>query len=211
MKRTFTLILTILFTFTAAQAQEHPDAQHDKTSLFMLGDTEVGLYLGTAARYTKLFGEDAGLLEFRGALTFDRRWSVGLMGAGLWYDRSLHELVDDGSYRIEMAYGGLFVERMFNLSDDFILSVSVATGYGEVKYRYDKEYRMEKRWTEETIDQTTFAFFEPTVGVQFRLGGHWGLGLAGSYRNTSPVELLGTDKGVFRKFSGGVTLTYGLF
>ncbi|MDT8323619.1 MAG: hypothetical protein RRA94_05885 [Bacteroidota bacterium] len=205
MKRTIFLAIALL-VFTAATAR----AQNQET-LFTMGDTEVGLSLGTAARYTTIFDDDAGLLEFKGLLTFDRTWAVGLMGAGLWYDKSLHDLVDDGSYRIEMAYGGVVVERWFSLSPDVIFSLSVATGYGEVKYRYDREYRKDKIWTEESIDQTTFAFFEPGVALQLNLSGRLWLGVSGSYRNTAPVELLGTDENVFRKFSGGVTVTYGLF
>jgi len=206
MKRIFTLT-ALLIAFAANNTM----AQQDEHTAFTLGDHNVGIYVGTGVRYTTLFGETAGLVELRGALTFNRRWSVGLMGAALWYDKSLHELVDDGSYRLEMGYGGLYVERMFPLSSDLILSASVATGYGVAAYRYDKEYHAEKIWTEETIDQTTFAFFEPGLALQWNFSGSFWLGVAASYRNTSPVELLGTSEEVFRKFSGGVTLTYGIF
>lgn len=205
MKRTFALTLAFtLLTLGSAFAQQ-------EEAPFTIGDSKVGLSLGTSARYTTLFDEDAGLLELKGLLTFNRTWAVGLTGSALWYDKELHSLVDDGSYRMEMAYGGMVVERWFSLSQDLIFSVSVATGYGEVKYRYDKEYRKDKIWTEETIDQTTFAFFEPGIAMQWNISGRLWLGVAGSYRNTSPVELLGTDEDVFRKFNGGLTLTYGLF
>ncbi len=217
MKRIITLSIAILLSITTANAQsstgtnDKSSARGRNVAAFTVGDTEVGVYAGVATKYTTIFGEHAGLLELRGAFTVDRRWSIGLVGAGLWYDKSLHELVDDGSYRIEMAYGGIFVERMFSLSDHFILSLSVASGQGEVRYIYDKEYRDEKTWTEETIDRTTFAFFEPTVGMQVQVSDRVWLGVSGSYRNTSPVQLIGTDEDVFRKFSGGLTLTYGVF
>jgi hypothetical protein len=203
-----------IITFTAiliACAVNFAGAQQDEQAAFTLGEHKVGIYVGTGVRHTTLFGENAGLLELRGAFTFNRRWSVGLMGASLWYDKSLHELVDDGSYRLEMGYGGLYVERMFPLTNDLILSASVATGYGVAAYRYDKEYHAEKTWTEETIDQTTFAFFEPGLTLQWNFSGNFWLGASAHYRNTSPVELLGTSEDVFRKFSGGLTLTYGLF
>ncbi|MBE0646022.1 MAG: hypothetical protein IH600_18210 [Bacteroidetes bacterium] len=204
MKRTLLLASFLLLTMSAA-------AQPNGDPLFTIGDHEVGVYLGLGGRLTSLFGEPAGTLDARGAFTIDRRWSIGLMGAAFEYDKSLHALVDDGSYRINAAYGGFFVERMFFLGEHVLLSISIATGYGEVSYRYDKEYRKDKIWTEETIDRTEFAFFEPSVGLQFNVGGGFWIGMTGSYRNTSPVELLGTSEHVFQKFSGGLTITYALF
>lgn len=218
MKQFLTLAAIILFTTTAitttavAQDRMTPTAQETSPGLFTTsGGHEIGLTLGVGGRYTTLFGDDAATLDLRGAFTVDRRWVVGLTGSAFNYDHTLSELVDDGSYRFEAAYGGLFVERWFGLGDDVILSLGVATGYGEAVYRYDKDFRTEKLWTEETIDRTEFAFFEPSIGLQVRVAGRIWLGAVASYRNTSPVQLLGTPETVFQKWSAGLQLGYGLF
>lgn len=213
MKQILTLAaLTFFATAALAQDQVSPPAEGTSHAMFTTsGGHEIGLTLGVGGRYTTLFGDDAATLDLRGAFTVDRRWVIGLTGSAFNYDHTLRELVDDGSYRFEAAYGGLFVERWFGLGDDAILSIGVATGYGEAAYRYDKEYRKDKRWTEESIDRTTFAFFEPSVGLQVRLAGRVWLGAVASYRNTSPVDLLGTPETVFQQWSAGLQIGYGLF
>jgi len=43
------------------------------------------------------------------------------------------------------------------------------------------------------IDQETFAVFEPGIEFMTKIGNRWWFGINGSYRNTSPVKLTGTD------------------
>jgi hypothetical protein len=186
-------------------------SQSDKNYIVAFNGTKIGAYIGTSGRYsTTLNSDPAGFLDFRGAVVINN-WAIGLMGSGLYYDKNLSELVNDGTYHLNVSYTGIFVEKIFPLNDNFKFSVSIATGKGEAIYEYDKEFHKEKIWTEETIDKTTFAFFEPSIELQHRISGNWWIGITGSYRNTSPLYLLGTDENLLRKFTGGITFKWGIF
>ncbi len=202
--RTRTILIAILITLTSVFAQNERDY------LFKISDVEIGGYLGFNGRVSSLDSKAVGFADFKAALTFDGGWAVGLMGSFLYHDRSEDQLVNDGTYRLNASYGSIFIEKMFFLSDDFILSLSIATGEGEAFYEYNKDYRKEKVWSEEIIDKTTFAMFEPAVEIQYNVGGNWWIGIMGAYRNTSPVEMIGTDENLLRNFSGGLSVKWGL-
>lgn len=200
------LFLLAIFLFTALS-----NAQTEDNYLFSINDTKLGGYVSLGGRYSTLDSEDAGFLDFKAAVVFESGWAVGLAGSGLYYDKSLSRLVSDGTYHLEAAYGGVFVEKMFSFNKDFKFSLYIISGSGTAEYTYDKEYREDKTWTEETIDKTTFFIFEPGIEIQHRVAGNWWIGVNGSYRNTSPLELIDTDENLFRKFSAGITVKYGIF
>ncbi len=175
------------------------------------GHRDVRVYVATDVAATTVFGDAAGLFSMRGAVVFNSRWSVGLRATALWYDKALNQLSAEGTYHFNVGYAGIYVERAFPLGDAINLSLSIFTGTGVAEYLYDKEYRKDMLWTEEVIDRTTFAVFEPGVEISVRLSRSMWLGAHGSIRNTSPIELLGTPEGVLRKASGGLTLKYEVF
>jgi hypothetical protein len=200
------LILALALSTLAVFAQE------DENYIISFHETKLGAYLGIGGRYsTSLDSDPAGFLDFRGAVVFNGSWAVGLTGSGLYYDKKLSRLVNDGTYHLHISYGAVFVEKIFSLNEDFKISLSIATGSGEAYYEYDKDYHKEKIWTEETIDKTTFAIFEPGIEIQHRISGNWWIGINGTYRNTSPLTLIGTDENLLRKFSGGLTFKWGIF
>lgn len=188
------------------------NAQSGRKDHFMTIDgVNLGGYISVGGKYTTYNSKAAGLLDLRAAVTFKNGWGVGIGASGLDYDKSLSALVNDGTYHVEAGYVGMFVEKMFSVTDDFKISLSVLMAGGLMKYRYDSEYRKEKVWYEETIDQTDFFVTEPALEIQHRIFGNWWLGVTGSFRNTSPIKLIGTDEDVLKKFAGGVTIKYGVF
>ena len=183
----------------------------EKNYLFTLGETNLGGYLALGGKYTTVNSDNAGILDFRAALTFESGWAVGFGASGFSYDKKLSALVSDGTYHLEAGYAGFFVEKIFSITDDFKLSASVLMASGLTKYRYDKDYRKDKTWAEETIDQTTFYVTEPAIEVTHRIAGNWWVALSGSYRLSSPVQMIGTDEEIFKNFGGGISFKYGLF
>ncbi|MBD3374673.1 hypothetical protein GF406_06525 [candidate division KSB1 bacterium] len=172
---------------------------------------KVGGYLGTAGRVSSVFSDNAGYADLKGALVFDGKWAIGFTGSGLYYDKSLNRLVSDGTYHLQVAFGGLFVERIFSVNDNFKVSASLMTGQGEALYQYDRDYRKEKVWSEEIIDKTTFGVQELGIEIQHRIKGNFWLGLTGGYRNTSPLELIDTPDDLLEKWNAGVSFKYGIF
>ncbi len=186
-------------------------AQTDDSYLFKINDTQIGGYIGVGGRMTSVNSEAAGFLDGKIVGVINEKWGVGLAYSALHYDKGLNALVNDGAYHLNAAYGGIYVERIFTLSEDFKFSISITSGMGEVFYQYDKDYRKEKVWSEEIIDKTTFAVFEPAIEFGYNFAGNYWIGIMGSFRNTSPLELIGADEQLFQKFTGGISVKYGLF
>jgi hypothetical protein len=91
------------------------------------------------------------------------------------------------------------------------VSLSFLSGQGQASYRYDREYRKEKVWSEEMIDITTFGVQELGLDLHHRIGGNFWLGLTGSYRHTSPLQLIDTSDKLIEGFNGGISIKYGIF
>ena len=175
------------------------------------GDTEIGGYVGLSGRVTEIGDDVYPVLDAKAVIVLNGSWGLGVTGSAFDYDESLSELVDDGTYRLEAAYGGFFVEKIFSINENFKLALSIGTGYGTAQYRYEKDYRKEKRWTEEYIDVVQFAFFEPGIEIEHRIAGNFWIGATGSFRNTSPLELIGTDDQLLQSWNAGVSVKYGIF
>lgn len=200
------LLIAILFLLAS-----NLFGQPNKNYLFKINDTQIGGYVGVNGRLSSVYSDAAGFLDGRIVGVINEKWGVGFSFSALHYDKGLTSLVNDGAYHLNAAYAGIYIERIFSLSDDFKFSVSVTSGMGEAQYQYDKDYRKEKVWTEEIIDKTTFAVFEPALEVQYNITGNYWIGIMGSFRNTSPLELIGADEQLLQKFTGGISLKYGLF
>ncbi len=205
MKKTLTLVIALAIAGCGVAFANGP--QH----VFTLGDNAVGIYAGGGMRYSTVNGDPAGFLDIKGALVFNGTWAFGVVGSSLYYDKALSALTSDGTYHLNVAYGAVFAERIFDVNNDCTISIALLLGQGEAYYRYDNEYREEKVWTEETIDRTTFAVIEPTVEIQHRIAENLWLGASAGYRSTSPLRLLGASDTMLQRFSGGLTLKWGIF
>lgn len=202
---TLTLILGLATCTARAQAAAPSDEG------VKIGNTTIGGVLGVGGRYSTLEKQTVGFLDGRAGITINADWGIGLGFAGLYYDKALSTLVPDGTYHLTAAYSGIYVERIIRMGDDLKASVGILMGQGTIMYQYDNDYRKDKVWTEEVIDQTTYAVFEPSVSIQYRLGASFWLGLTASYRNTSPVRLLGTPESVLRNGTAGITASWDVF
>lgn len=212
MKRTEDITLTIciiLTTLTAGtlRAQDTPTP----TGGLTIGSTTIGGSVSVGARYSTLEKQTIGFLDGKAGITIDGTWGFGLGFAGLYYDKTLSALVTDGTYHLTAGYSGIYVERIFHMTDDLMGSVGILMGQGTICYQYDKAFQKEKRWTDEVIDQTTFAVFEPAVSIQYRLGASFWMGITASYRNTSPIRLLGTSESILRNGTAGLTARWDVF
>jgi hypothetical protein len=171
----------------------------------------LGLFCGLSGGYNEFLGKSATQFGYKAGVVFDKHWALGFGGQALNFDHTLSELVQDGTYRLEGGYSGMFVEYLLPMGKNFKAGISILSGMGVAQYRYTKDFAENRPWYQEIIDTETFAVFEPTVDIQARLAGKWWIGVYGSYRNTSPVKLLGTDEKFLNTFNAGVSLTFGVF
>ena len=183
----------------------------DNNYIFSNGKTDFGGYVGMNGKVSSVFSETNALGDIKAAVTFNGKWALGISGTGLHFDDPANQLVSDGSYDLQVNYGGMFIERILSLSDRSKVSLSFLSGQGQASYRYDREYRKEKVWSEEMIDITTFGVQELGVDLHHRIGGNFWLGLTGSYRHTSPLQLIDTSDKLIEGFNGGLSIKYGIF
>jgi len=181
-----------------------------ESSKWTWGDHELGMYVNLTGRASSVLDQTSAFGDARIGLVFNDTWTVGLTGTALGHDNQLSELVDDGTYHLYTSYGGFFVERIFGLTQNMTASLMFMSGQGTAYYQYDKDYRKEKVWSEEIIDQTTFGVQELTLEVQHRVYGNFWMGVSGSVRNTSPIRLIGTSDGFLKKPSVGVSFKYNI-
>ena len=171
----------------------------------------LGMYGGLSGTYSTFSDQPAMWLNGKAGLVFDGRWAIGFAGSAINYDHELDELVDDGTYRLQAGYSGLFVEHIVPIKDWAKFSVSWTTGMGLAFYQYNREFRENRPWYNEYIDVERFAANEFGAEFMVRLAGNWWIGAKGSYRDTSPVKLEGVDEDAFEKLNAGITVRYGIF
>jgi len=202
----FIAVLLTIFSFTiSAQSIEKSNSQY-KLKLFGV-ERNIALYAGTDFSYIKYDKKDAGLVTLKAGVNIDN-YTVGLSFSGLYYDKKLNKLVNDGTYHVNSGFASIFIERNFDLTDDLKLNIGISSGNGMISYRYDKDYRKNKVWSEEIIDCTEFSVLEPSIEFSYKLYDNWWFGVKGSYLNTCDIQLIGTDKDVMKTFTTGITLKY---
>mgnify|MGYP006284455611 CR=1 FL=1 len=92
------------------------------------------------------------------------------------------------SYHLESGYGALLLRPKLAVTEWMELALPIESGSGTLLYRYDREYAEELRWTEETIDALTYAYYSIGLESRFFLGARYVATLSGGYQGTSPLR-----------------------
>lgn len=171
----------------------------------------LGYYGGIYGTYSPVDNRSAQWLSGRLGVVIDKHWGLGIAGSALNYDYHLYKVVNDGTYRLQAGFAGMFIEYLIPIKEWGKVSFSWTTGKGTAFYQYDKDYRENRPWYQEIIDTEDFAVNELGMEVQFRTFRKWWIGAYGSYRLTSPIELMGQDDFFLRNYSVGVSIKYGIF
>mgnify|MGYP001168463065 FL=1 len=171
----------------------------------------IGTYAGLSGSYSPIGNSSAYWYGGRVGLVFDKRWTIGIGGNVLNYDKHLDEVVSDGTYRLQAAYAGLFVEYIVPFNNWGKLSVSWLSGTGNAYFEYDKDYRESRPWYQEVIDTEKLVANDIGLEFQVKVIGNWWLGAHATYRLTNPVELVGEDEYFLRNYSAGVSVKWGIF
>lgn len=203
----FLIICGFLWTGTLLQGQ---DKDYVWSYQGKKKTNEIGLWAGLSGSYSEIMGKSAGYAGVKLGATLNHRWGIGVAAHGLLYDYRLSEVVTDGTYHLEGGYSGLMIEYYIPVGQRFKINLSVLSGQGIVKYKYDKDFAEERPWYQETIDEETFAVFEPGIEIIARLSRKWWVGAHATYRNTSPIKLMGNDEDFMNNFNTGITFRYGL-
>lgn len=171
----------------------------------------LGLYGGMSGTFTEVLDKPAGFLDAKVGLVFNQNWTIGIAAKGLAFDHTLNEVVNDGDYRLEAGYAGMYIEYLLPLGHHVKISLSLLSASGIALYRYDKEQVEGKEWYEEVIDQDRYGVLEPGAEILVRLGKKWWIGARADWRSISPLKLKDTDENILDGGETGVSLRYGIF
>jgi hypothetical protein len=201
----------VFCTFTSISAQEA--ASEDCLFSWQGRNAKhtLSLYGEINASYAEVRNQPSGFLGTKFAVLVDRHWGLGIAQKVLRHNYDLKTLVSDGEYQFQAGYAGWFLEYLLPLGDRIRCSFSLTSGYGLAKYEYKNEFKLDHTWYERVIDQDVFHINEPAVGMIYRCGKNWWLGVDVSYRNIGNLNMRGTDSAILTGFSGGVSLKYGIF
>ena len=70
----------------------------------------LGYYGGVYGTYSPVDNRAAQWLSGRLGVVIDRHWGIGVAGSMLNYDYKLSEVVNDGTYRLQAAFTGIFID-----------------------------------------------------------------------------------------------------
>jgi len=209
--KVFILAVIVSFIIISVKGQSKEDSNFLWTIKCKNKTHTIGLYGGLYGSYSEVMNKTAYYLGYRIGSVWNHRWGIGLAGYGLDFDRKLSKVVSDGTYHLEAGYAGVFIEYFQPLGKKCKLSFSLVTATGLAIYKYDKEFVAGRPWYNVKIDQATFQVFEPGIELETKICKRWWIGINATYRNTSPVKLIGTDEKIFNNFTKGISLKYGIF
>jgi len=216
MKKLFFLLIAVLST-VAIIAQEKTEEFEYKSLFSGEGTVSHGGYGGFTSAYTQVAGRDAYLSGGKGAWILDHRFAIG--GAGYGFNTlAKTDALLNNDYSFSGGYGGLLIEPIIFPGKAIHITIPVLVGAGGITYSQSNYY--DEYWGEYYEDAQAYFVIEPGIEIEFNVVKYFRMAIWGAYRYTSDINLLysatnapitGTDKGMLRGFSAGLTFKFGKF
>jgi hypothetical protein len=152
-------------------------------------------------RFSEVNDDFALLMGGRIGLVLNRIFVIGGAGYGL-----VNEIEAGPADRVlDFGYGGLFLEYINRPHKLMHLSVHSLIGLGGLRYRpYD--YEWDDRWHADAL-----FVLEPGMDVELNITKHIRIGLGGSYRLVSGVDLEGLEGNDLSGPTASMTFKLGRF
>jgi hypothetical protein len=170
----------------------------------LIGDqTEVGGFAAATFRYFEMKDEFGILAGGRFAFTVNHALSIGGGAYGTAGKPVLDEL--PGLEKLEIAYGGLFLEYTYKPHAVFHVSVPVFVGAGQVRFvggYVDPE---------SGDNSDTFLAVEPEFDLEFNVARVMRVDLGVGYRSISGTELADLSNADLGGINWAITLKVGSF
>ena len=195
-------ILPLFFAFSLAVMQVNAFAQDGEQPATLFGNGPAGFFAAPALGFATMDGSAVSLLQIRGGLTLEDRFSFGA-----FFQTSLNEIRPQSeslpnSYLDHWVVGG-FAEYTAFSKKLVHLTFPLFIGYGEVEL--DGEFQ------DEAYGESNFVQLEPSAllevnlhaNVRFNAGVGYRMLSSMTYRNLTATDLEG--------FTGFVGLKVGLF
>lgn len=162
------------------------------------GRTRVGGFLGPVIKFSEINNQFAALVGGRAGFIINRALVVGIEGYGLVNEIKVST---PRNRLLDFGYGGLLLGYV-NRSQKLVhLSINTLIGGGGLHYRPD--------YYDEWIDAVFVC--EPGADLIINITKHFRIGLGGSYRFVSGVDLPGLDNGDLDGPSASLVFKFGRF
>lgn len=147
--------------------------------------------------------------------------ALGVAGRGfVGLDKYVFEDAPFEEYRVTGGYGGLLIEPVIapflpvHISFPIIIGAG-GIGYADVDDWDDNDWDDDDPYNDDydnyAYDKAAFFVIEPGVEMEINLLKFMRLGVGVSYRYTSDIQMVKTEKDLMRGFSGTVAVKFGKF
>jgi hypothetical protein len=207
---------------TPAAAPAKPRDSYEGPPLLLGGGKHVrlGAYGGIGGGYTRLMGQDSGLVSFEGALLFDHRLSLGVAGYGFTRTPAGPLANDGGAQQFGAGYGGFALRYSVFGGLPIYGTFGVVMGAGAVNLRradgFTYEASWDSRYGEDNRDSETghfdpFLFVQPELALNANVTRWLRLGATLGYRFTGGVGRFGLSESDINGIVAGGNLQLGWF
>lgn len=155
-------------------------------------------------------GEQAVFVGARGAWVLARGFSAGLGAYSLVNSVDYSNVFPNETNRLEMYYGGIFLEPVIGSRFPVHLAFPTLLGAGWTAYR-DADYSIERLFDGEPRDSDVFFVIEPGASLEFNITHFFRLSLDLQYRWVQDLDLINTNEDLLEGWSTGISLKFGDF
>ena len=194
-----------------AQVGDRDGTQDDGPPVLLDRAVDVGGYVGLDTAYTRMFGQDGGVVGLQAGLLFNHKFSVGVAAYG-WTNAQRGPNDSSGlEQRYETGYGGATL-RYSLYFDDFPAYVTVGALFGAGGVVLTPEHSEDFDDLDSNEDDgDVFAVVQPDLTLNVNLTRWLRVGLTAGYRLTSGVDQFGFDESDVNGVVAGGQIQIGRF
>lgn len=207
MKRILTLIAFVAFVAGInAQVYQENNYENDEIKTLLGSTHSHGGYGAIMVGYSELKDLHAITIGGRGAWIVGHSLAIGMGGQGFVSENEFNATLNEDVFRAG-GYGGLLIEPILLPKFPVHLSFPVLMGAGGVAYTLDT-YDDQVDYVE---DSDAFLFVQPGVELELNVVRFMRIAFSASYRITTEIELIDTDKDALTGLNFGIVFKFGKF
>ena len=181
---------------------------------------KVGAYASLGGAYTRMIGQDSGLVSFEGALLLDHRLSIGLAGYGFTRTPRGPLALDGSKQQFGAGYGGLAIRYSIFGNLPVYGTFGLVLGAGAINLHRDNGWDDEsnwddsfnhdgREWDEGRFD--AFLFAQPEIALNTNVTRWLRLGATVGYRFTGGVSRFDLGESDLNGIVAGGNIQVGWF
>ena len=182
---------------------------------------KVGGYAAVGGAYTRLIGQDSGLMSIEAAMLLDHRLSIGAVGYAFTRTPRGPQATDGTRQEFGAGYGGLAMRySLFAPGVPVFGTVGVVLGAGAVNLHRDNGWDDESTWDDDLDDRDRnwdsgrfdpFLFAQPEIALNANATRWMRLGITLGYRFTGGVSRFGLSESDLNGVVAGANIGFGWF